>query len=110
MPDFLAQLFAALVLVESAGDTWAHNARHGAYGCAQIRAACLADVNEYAGTDYTLTDFLGNYDLSLWAFWQYGRRYKCKTPRAFVANWRRGTDPQDDYVDRVMNLYREAKR
>ena len=109
MPEFLAKVFAALILVESEGNLWAVREKHGAYGCAQIRQMCLDDVNEYAGTNYVLTDFLGNYALSEWAFYTYGQRYKCKTAREYVRNWHRGKKG-DDYVERVMRLYQEERR
>lgn len=50
------EFLAALAAVESGGDDNAVNARENAHGRYQIRAAYLADANEYAGTSYTLAD------------------------------------------------------
>lgn len=46
----------ALAAVESGGDDSAVNAKEDAHGRYQIRAAYLADANEYAHTAYTLAD------------------------------------------------------
>lgn len=50
------EFLAALAAVESGGDDNAVNAAEDAHGRYQIRAAYLADANEYAGTSYTLAD------------------------------------------------------
>ena len=50
------EFLAALAAVESGGDDAAVNEREDAHGRYQIRAAYLADANEYAGTSYTLAD------------------------------------------------------
>ena len=51
-----ADFLRALATVESRGNDAAVNAREDAHGRFQIRAAYLADANEYAGTAYTLAD------------------------------------------------------
>ena len=51
-----ADFLRALATVESRGRDDAVNAREDAHGRYQIRAAYLADANEYAGTSYTLAD------------------------------------------------------
>ena len=51
-----ADFLRALATVESRGRDDAVNAAEDAHGRYQIRAAYLADANEYAGTSYTLAD------------------------------------------------------
>ena len=51
-----ADFLRALATVESRGRDDAVNEAEDAHGRYQIRAAYLADANEYAGTNYTLAD------------------------------------------------------
>jgi hypothetical protein len=109
-------LAVAVALVESAGTPTAVNKKHGAYGPLQIRQAALDDINAYAGTHYTLRQFVGNMPLSTWAFQLYGEINNAHTPEQFVSIWHYGATgakrehPGDDYVERVMRLYNEANK
>ena len=113
-------LFGMICWVETEGNAnkiaYVHGKPH-AYGPAQITAAALKDVNEYAHTGFTLRDFLGNMPLSKMAFEVYTvKRYGAKTPGEAAAIWHFGYEgskrahPDDDYVTRVMNLYNERKQ
>lgn len=105
---FITNLCLAVAMIENP-DNVPYNPKHGSYGPLQIREMCLTDVNRYAGTSYRLEDFIDNMPLSVWAFEQYGLRYRCKTPAGFVRNWHRGRTKAEleDYVERVMTLYKE---
>jgi hypothetical protein len=109
-------LAVAVALVESAGTSTAVNKKHKAYGPLQIRQAALDDINEYAGTHYTLRQFVGNVSLSQWAFQVYGEINNARSPEDFVKIWRYGATgakrdhPGDDYVERVMRLYNEENK
>jgi hypothetical protein len=98
-------------MIETGGNVNAMNTKHGAYGPLQIRAMCLADVNDYAGTKYTLRQFVGNVALSKWAFEIYATRYSARTLEDAVALWHFGPTGRtrknsgDDYVRRVMATY-----
>lgn len=108
---FITNLCVAVMMVENPSNIPA-NLKHRAYGPLQIRQAALDDVNKYAKTSYQLKDFVTNLTLSIWAFNQYGLRYKCDTPAAFVRNWHRGTSEAEleEYTDRIMRLYAEARK
>jgi len=50
-------LIAAIIQVESGGDTMAYNAKENAAGCLQIRPIMVREVNRLLGEDkYTLKD------------------------------------------------------
>jgi len=50
-------LIAAIIQVESGGDTLAYNAKENAVGCLQIRPIMVREVNRLLGEDkYTLKD------------------------------------------------------
>lgn len=106
-----ASLIMAVCLIETGGNVNAMNTKHGAYGPLQIRSMCLADVNDYAGTKYTLRQFVGNMMLSKWAFEIYATRYDAKSLEDAVALWHFGPagrtrkNSGDDYVSRVMSTY-----
>ena len=108
-------LIVAVAMVESSGDMSAINRRHGAYGPLQIRQMCLNDINSYAGTAYTLRQFVNNMPLSKWAFEVYATMYNAKTEIEAVRLWHggpRGKDRKeyDDYVLRVTTLYNELNK
>jgi hypothetical protein len=109
-------LILAVAMVECGGDASKVNRRHGAYGPLQIRQMCLDDVNRYAGTHYTLRQFVGNTQLSKWAFEVYADMYNETTPDGMVTLWHYGPRGRhedhgsDDYVRRVMNLYNDLNR
>jgi hypothetical protein len=105
-------LIVAVAMVESAGNPSAVNRRHGAYGPLQIRQMCLTDINQFAGTAYTLRQFINNLPLSKWAFEVYATMYNAKSEIEAVRIWHggpRGKDrPEyDEYTRRVMALYYE---
>jgi hypothetical protein len=108
-------LIVAVAMVESAGNPGAINRRHGAYGPLQIRQMCLNDINSYAGTAYTLRQFVSNLPLSKWAFEVYATMYNAHNEVEAVRIWHggpRGKNRQeyDEYARRVMNLYEELNR
>ena len=79
----------ACIQVESGGNTEAWNAREEAFGCLQIRQACITDLNSRYGTNYKLKDFKSK-SLSKWAFIHYGRMYGAVTPEQYARIWNGG--------------------
>lgn len=82
-------LLAAMTMVESSGNPNAYNAKEQAVGPLQVRAACLADVNEYAGTDVQLADCY-NPTVARWVVVQYAKRYNARTPEEVARLWNSG--------------------
>jgi len=75
------ELVRALGMVESSGDNYVigdTNLVDKAYGYLQVRKDCLADVNEWCGTNVKLTDLLGDRARSIWVFEKYMERYATK--------------------------------
>ncbi len=104
-----ALLLAALVFVESGGNSWAYNKHDGAVGSLQIRQICLTDVNRKQGTSYQLQELFGNEELSRWVCMQYLRthgatdyesaaRLWCAGPR-----WRNSKHKSDAYWNKVQS-------
>ena len=52
----LQTLLAAMVLVESSGNDSAIGDHGRAHGALQLHKACIADVNRFTGTHYSLAD------------------------------------------------------
>lgn len=71
-------LLRVMKFQESTNRTWIINKKEGAYGCLQVRKKCLQDINNFYGTNYNLTDFLGNEKLSVWALKGYVSMYSKK--------------------------------
>jgi hypothetical protein len=69
------QLIAAIAMVESSGGKDQYNSADPAYGPLQITQICLDDVNKFCGTNYVLEDFMYNWELSIWAFDMYMKRW-----------------------------------
>ena len=72
-------------------------AREGAYGLLQIRQACLTDVNEYAGTSYTLQDVAACPSTSRWVAINYFKRYNARSAEDAARLWNGG--PSRRYTD-----------
>lgn len=92
------KLINALIQVESSGNDRAvypadPSLNPEAFGCLQIRQICLDDINKANGTNYKLTDFLGNRELSIWAFKRYMEMWATKK--------RLGRDPTDEDRARI---------
>ena len=87
-------LVLAMIEKESSNGTRLYNPAEGAYGVLQIRRAALLDVNEYAGTNYTLYDMYRSRALSVWAFYQYCERYDAETPEGMARLWAGGPSGQ----------------
>lgn len=116
MLSVATNLIVAVAMVESAGNPGVVSYRHGrphAYGPLQIRQAALTDLNRHYGTEYVLSQFVANLELSTWAFEAYGLMYGAKTEQEFVELWHFGPEGRkrnntgDDYVQRVMALFNE---
>jgi hypothetical protein len=104
----------AVAAVETGGDLYAVNKASGAYGIIQIRQAALTDLNQAFQSSYTLTDFLGNWELSVWAFREYGLLYGARTPEDYVRVWKggkrgRNREGTTRYWRRVRNLLNEGQ-
>jgi soluble lytic murein transglycosylase-like protein len=108
-------LILAIFWQESRHNPTAYNAKENAYGIAQIRQACLTDVNEYAGTHYTLADFTGpaGPERSAWAIATYARRNGFKSDEEIARLWgagrRRMYGPGGDWYWRKVREYMATK-
>ena len=90
-------LVLAMIEKESGNGTRLYNPDEEAYGVLQIRRGALLDVNEYAGTNYTLQDMYSSQALSAWALYQYCKRYHASTPEWMARLWAGG--PKGRYSD-----------
>lgn len=93
----LAELIAAMILVESGGNLNAINNNEQAYGATQIRQLALDDLNERYRTAYKLTDFLGNERLARWAVIHYPPLYGARTPEEYARCWNSGSKWREKY-------------
>lgn len=108
-------LLAALISVESGGDTRAINPRDGAVGCLQVRKGCIRDVNRHSGTKYELKDLYGNERLSRLVCERYLRIHAASDYESAARLWNSGPDwrnkkyKTDRYWRRVERKIQELK-
>lgn len=74
MTTNLLILIMSIIQVESSGNDRAVGDKGAAAGCMQIHACVIQDVNEYAGTKYTLAD-------------RFSRRKSAEIFRLYIARW-----------------------
>ena len=89
----LAALIAALMWAESNGNEKAVGDGGRSYGCLQIRAEVVADVNRAYGVDYRVKDALDTEkarDICRMYLLYWGQSLNCRTPRDYARIWNGG--------------------